>query len=1636
MKVYPDRVITTSQRSQIVSEVTPNLIANATSNYQERPDFAVLIDNKYLLEGVTDIDITRSKQTVSNICYITLENLDNRYTGINEGKLTTNLEVSVFFGFNAEYYQKFAGYIDEVNPTTSTKEAKIKLTCRDKTKPLIDRTITTATYDSAYLGEDEWHSDGNGTGYNWTVTDIAKDVCLLLGLEENTGFLVEDIRTSCQNAMGMSCADCKEVFNNCSAVFQTTQTSTAPLLTNTTAPVCMYSGAAACKYCKPAPCMIKDVCEFYSFKELPEGYEVEDLDSRRGCKWELTTNFLDESPLDILAQLAQTLMWECYCDFQGRIVLRPPKTIEDKVAFYFKEERDLKSIAKTKTDDFLINNVQVIGYTQNETRVTYPFQPTSIKEGLELTKGQSLHGYKLGYPDCVSQENLETLENYLVTTTLIEPRDKVYHSLQDNPENHPWFDICAHVPNYANPFEKDLVFEGIATCGTTKHGNKSRTWFFYDEKKVEGSKIYLSNPVYVKEEGANVTVSSSIMRGCILPDLSYYEEQIASPSTSVDRTLCCFRTYDVNSNSSSLMTVRTGDGGFGTLLTGVQKYVERYECTALVYTDDYRVKKVIEDWELVQTDTEGSDIADRAVNTDKNMGGTDNIYQQGTEYIDSDKDEVVKIVYYAVLETYLVNGATPSEKDQNIIDNWNKEIKKDDNYSSFYYTSTSRSTSSKNTAYFAFDPYTKTKTSISEMAFEIGSGEPESVVVSCNSGGDLGSVIFRDITDSYITIEGVNDADDLADEFFWFALIMGAATKLAGDQVYVGSFGFVVPNGPAAYAIILANAFLYRYIGSLLTEGDPIEFGCRVWARRIEEILLRANMANNSDGWLNNPTIGSEYDDESEKDRKAIVFTKPFYATVPIRQIGYKPPYEEERDIITRFQIVGWTEDIYTGETFDEVLVDYSATDITYNELGYWWDFYQRRDDFRLRNYRNIKIVFTKLYDKTNGVDLFDELLLDLSKAHDAFFDHESQFKDKCFFVPDMIVHTSDVDAMAERWENTHSTGIEYPEDYIKEVGRELFSAHDISTSQSLAIMDIENWLTGNPIEVDIRVWAKAYGKYAPTLVVEKVQDKHSTFQYNNRNIEIYNPLIANEEIASDIANKIINSAKGELDVYTWESLGKLYLMESQIVTVKEETLGLKSGIRKVWESSYEMTRPTRSKPAMETSANVIMVNSVNEPDGDEIVEVDQNSNVVWRCNNLTLVKDVKRLSYQGNTLIVDSGAKKVVEVDYWDANKTIWEYEITDGIPISADREEDVTVIGVVGFDIRGYFLILDTNSKQLLARIETVQRPETVQVILPTVFDEVLRKDVIDYANIRVLVADPDAKRVSIFHRDGREIWTYTEDLTTPMSAQLLDTGDVLICDAGRPAPEEGSNLPQIAPRILQVNMKQKLTWLVDYTLNPDPWYTVENVCSFFRPVHAYKDLQNNVIVTETSNRSVYKMKALSSFYTTEVKDTFSRRQDKDEYYTTFKAVPIEQSAFLQLTSFGKNFIDDKTSKTVKSNTAIAIAKITKSLGAERYLVVCLGSEDEELQVSNATIESFRVNDTVLLGFEYGNNHTRSIVGRKLANFPNMEQGNTVVTTKDPTFLDMVSTGTTTSVDLSTVQSQINSLKSRVAKIESRFI
>lgn len=449
-RIWEEKELTDQIRASILSAPDASIIASSTSNMQVEPCCLVLLNHQYPVIGLTSVTVKRSRNANANTASFTIQNIQTRYSGANKAKIAANTHVSIFIGYSKKYIQRFDGYIDTTSMSVNGNQSTVTVNCRDRAKEPIERKISAGMYskDSEYLGEGDWHyqlgkdRDGN-TIYEprpWKRSEVLRDICYILGMRDIVSSMwVEE-------------------------VYDVTTGFTTYVRHMTYGPQFVF-----------------------------------DIDN----EWdsEITCNFTDEVAWDVLSKLAQSIFHEILFDQFGRLVVRPVKTAQDDAVFYFKEERDIESLSHNVDDDNVINSIVIKGQTASLTAVTYPFAQVSISDEVKLEKGQDEYGWQMTYPRVVAPENIQSLTHPSLYAHTIYPNSEPVANKEDNPENHPQYDVRLHYPTFNKPYEKQLCLE--ATCpiitdeASMANRTNVRTWNFYGE--LDTAVMYEKQPIMLED---------------------------------------------------------------------------------------------------------------------------------------------------------------------------------------------------------------------------------------------------------------------------------------------------------------------------------------------------------------------------------------------------------------------------------------------------------------------------------------------------------------------------------------------------------------------------------------------------------------------------------------------------------------------------------------------------------------------------------------------------------------------------------------------------------------------------------------------------------------------------------------------------------------------------------------------------------------------------------------------------------------------------------------------------------------------------------------------------------------------------------------------------------------------------------
>lgn len=755
-----------------------------------------------------------------------------------------------------------------------------------------------------------------------------------------------------------------------------------------------------------------------------------------------------------------------------------------------------------------------------------------------------------------------------------------------------------------------------------------------------------------------------------------------------------------------------------------------------------------------------------------------------------------------------------------------------------------------------------------------------------------------------------------------------------------------------------------------------------------------------------------------------------------------------------------------------EVLVDRSATTISVTDSGLWWDFFERRDNYRPRIYKYVAVVVYSATESLFGNPLHPthagslisktQHVVPGSTPNASVILSDKRFG---FFVPRGL---NAAWYSKYRWleEKTQQNYVRF---------------HVLYAGQSQLVAHIYNNFRYSEVHIDIRIWGKAYGKFAPTIVFYKETDQASIGSYGRREIRLVNNCINDPKIARYLANHL---ASMTTTVYKMEVTGKPYLKEGDLVMVKEETTGSIAGTFRTWQNTFKnpMTRPCTLPGNQLVLTNIPGIleprcctasigNNVLAACGGPttptyLVELDKSSNPVWWAKtggNATPTFVLRWESNQVETNIIAQsktlvGLKEnqtVSIIDYAEArsiNRFFLPAQIQCGCLEDENRYLFVgTSSGVACIDLYTMAVIFHDSIGSVLG----------IAAANWKVWDKKYRES--DYGNCGVvfILTASGIAAYQIFNENktglGPLLATYSGvPLQNPQSITYDKfIHELVYVNGATPGSNAGSiygievdvNLDPDYPEAgVEVEFVQHF-WALDYMNDAELIHQYPNSAArlayinrFFAPVHAVRDIVRDLIITDTVHNNVYKVNPSGKFYVTKITDAFTRSNESDEYRMQIEAVPVEAAMSLQLSNFGKNYIQQKTDEQIEGQASISMGRIISVLPKGKYLIKLLCSDTVVEAYNNSTAGDLKIQDTVLLSYGYGDRGMCAIIAKKSLWDWVVETGDPYVTV-DATQIDLSQYGqdakdktlSTTNTDLSVVMSRIRKLEQRILQLSA---
>lgn len=1836
-KIWIEEVLPDSLRANLVTTPDARIIQSATSTYQRHPGAIVLLDHKYPIVGIQNIEVTRSGTLSSNTATISLINMDSRYSGANKHKVQANVPVSIYFGYDGTFLQRFEGFIDTVSMQTTRGKSVITLQCRDTAKQFLEREISAGIYSasSTYLGWGDWHFEKqvNSAGVllkfprPWKVSEIIIDICYHLGLRDIAEF-VQVAETELPNGD-------------------------------------------------------------FSYLRTVE-YQAEfDIQVDPAQDRELVTNFVEEAPLDCLGKLVQSILHFCNFDTDGRLKVAPLKDATSPTAFYFKEERDIISIAEATNDDDLINVVTVVGQTANETAIIYPFAPVAVAENISVAKGQDLYGQAIHYPDVVSQESIDSLENQSVYAPVIHPEGTVYTDPKNNPENNPQFDTRVRYPNFASGYQKQKVLDASCpivtdTADWAPVGNR-RLWHFYGA--IEDAVVFEQQPIMLKDRfGKNMlvvskerSVDNTKIRACgntpysgipggaedtevpvnIPTELFGYDVQVKSTGELTTTELSNISTSTFSPIYKGVPSIKTaapdcdlitgwvrnmaGLPGEAPLPEGLTSNITHvYDITTFMslrrgvsnfYDDTFSFStpyasvcffKCEKDITIVTYEhpDDSSDTIDVCV-TDVSDPGTYNRIIPQTQFIRNPQSlvsgcsignnaqdqtgawyvsvpyptsapagyifrtsRVQTITYPGVLYAASSGSFGGSGVWRFVV--WDEKfgMTLDTVQEGISSSARIRVAGGRVPAYYAMQGgpdtnciywawrggYSRSSTGrtstaftpsehVSPIGFDSGhdwdgnaralitredfyklAQDPNTTVIELVTVGiDHKSwAEIVSLNENNIQAFGHNLYGNMAAEFKEMARQMERALEVIGLALAVLAISVICfnPSAPgvvAAYvALALALAMIFVGIGSGVGRNVSKvmeNMTCTVTGVRREEIHLPHNMGqastwniisdmNSNTGAWHTKQDTSEYMkfayvddgnrpcwvyimDVTKAGTSGMFFPDGAWVTA----FGWETPEIGDRSLIDyytknasrrmmnmSFTVEAFGDDTQLGfsaeyllrkrftnlagyglaiepgdawqdSSYYEVLVDRSMTDVAVSDTGWWWNFFERKDDYTPRIYRYVAVVIYSIQEKTisqTGALLSNvQHVVSGSAPNDAVVMSPARFG---FFIPR---------GLNAQWYNKYRW-------LENKTEQNYLGFTQLYAGQSQMVSHIYNNFRYSQVDVDIRIWGKAYGLFAPSIVYYKETDQLSIGSYGYREVRLVNNCINDFKTAKYIANKL---AASPTVAYQLEVTGKPHIKEGDIVMVKEETTGAVAGMFRTWENTFKSpeTRPCtepgnmlvtqevkgvfQPQMAIPTIGNNTLIACGSGSSTAYILEIDRNCNPLWwsettgrtypsfvlRWNPLAESADLS--AAQPKTIVGLRDSQTIAIIDYAVANLIERFFLPSPVLCGCLDEEQRMLYVGtedgVVCIDLHAMTVKFSANIGPVYG----------ISAVNYSVWDTYNREYSYQDTGVLFCLTETSVNAYKLFADPTRlalgELLASYSDLPfdNPKSLQYDKFIDELVVVNGNTALSTASihgisvevevepMHPELGVSVEFVEKKWAIDFMTDAELIhqfPDTDSRMVYINRFFTPTFAVRDINKDLLVTDTIQNKVYRVNPTGKLFVTQIVDRFTRSNTQDEYKCQIEGVTVEAAAALQLTNFGDNFLQQKTEAQIEGQQAVSMGRIVSILPKGRFLVKLLTSSTIVEAYNNSASSDLRVHDTVLVSYGYNDRGMCAILGKKALWDWTVETGDPYISI-DATNLDISKygqeatsgTGTATNIDSSTLMARIRSLETKIHQL-----
>lgn len=792
------------------------------------------------------------------------------------------------------------------------------------------------------------------------------------------------------------------------------------------------------------------------------------------------------------------------------------------------------------------------------------------------------------------------------------------------------------------------------------------------------------------------------------------------------------------------------------------------------------------------------------------------------------------------------------------------------------------------------------------------------------------------------------------------------------------------------------------------------------------------------------------------------------------------PVYTAEELVGLRFEgnqdigIVPGTAEIWYNSTGYELLVDRSMNEMAVSDTGFWFDFFEKRDNFVDRRYKYLALVIYSWRVKTfnpDGTLKDDTEYITRGSTPDPkviFAHNENGLPCRWgLFVPRGL---NPQHYNRWRWLERDALGRDKEEQNYTHVGI-------LWAGQEKLIANLLNNFKYSAVQLDFRVWGKAYGTFAPTIVYYAETNLLSLGSYGSREISLNNNCINDFTTARKLANMLTAQSN---ETYNMTTTGKPYVFEGDVVMVKEETSGAIAGMFRNWENIWKDPERKncvtpgnqlsfRSIPgvyqpqyATPTYGNNTLIACSDGTRNTYFLEIDKAYNPVWYAIDTANVRPVFCMRWEGvggqynanvsTYTLAGLADGSFIEIDYTISN--LVNNLTLPAVPTCGTMDEEQLWVfvgsnmGIYGINLATFTIDIVDNSSGCTGISATQWK-----VYDPILEDEAYREFgvlfTVGVGGITCRQLYKDRNRTEL----GPVLATYTGNLPFDEPGTLeydKSLGELLYVHKAQPHKAASIHSIKVEveldPAYPEAGFDVEFIreqWRIDYMEDGDLIASFPNeadrtayINQFFRPVHAIYDVNKDLLITDEYNNRVYRVNPSGKFYVTSITDNFDIGDNAVTYRQQLEMVTIAAAGSLQLTNFGKNFLNTKTDQQITAAMSTGMGRIVGVLGRDKYLCKLLTSPTVVEAINNSA-QPLRVRDTVIImfGFNGDTSGVGTIIAKKALNDWTIETGDPYVYT-DATSIDVTKYGqaaTETSsggstADLTVYNSRIRTLENRI--------